>query len=76
MAQYVVLKKCFLGSPPRIYEPGEIINYDGVAPEFMKPVGAGPHNQAPRRFDNPAWEGIPLLKRAELSSTTGLSRFR
>ena len=74
MAKYEVLNRCFLqetrASGPRIYEPGEIIEYDGVAGENLKPVGAGPHQVAPRKFDNPAWDGIPLIKRAELSDTT------
>ena len=68
--KYRVLKKCFID---RVYEPGEIIEFDGVAGEALEPIGKGPHRVEPRRFDIDGGEGLSVGKRAELKATRQLS---
>ena len=73
MAQYKLLQKWFgaesgtSATSSGLWNVGEIINMDldFPAPEFMEPYGSGPHNQAPRKFDIPGYEDLPLHKRAE-----------
>lgn len=68
MAKYKVLEKCFLPSAKtglRQYNVGEVIEYDGEAPECLEPFGTGSHKMESRKFDLPGYEQAPLLKRAE-----------
>ncbi len=77
MATYRVLEKCYLESSTtglRIYQPGEVIEYDGAAPEYLKPVGAGPHDVALRKFDIVGGENLHRHKRAEIVATAAPTR--
>ena len=80
MAQYEVLRKCFLTgltTGQRICNVGELVEYDDSIipsnPDVMEPVGEGPHNLAHRRFDIPGYENLPLHKRAETWGAGGRS---
>jgi len=69
MAKYKVLKNSFIDGV--LYEPGAIVEFSGIAGEYLQPVGDGPHNVEPRRFDLTGGEKLSVLQRAEIASSTG-----
>ena len=77
MALYRVLERCLLNPgnshESRIYEPGETIDYLGVAEEYLEPLDSAP-SMARRRFGVGRFglsDDLHRHKRAEIFATAG-----